>query len=32
MPGDWQLIATVRFPDSRRFESRVPVRVRPPQP
>jgi hypothetical protein len=32
MPGDWQLIATVRFPDSRRLETRVPVRVQPRQP
>jgi hypothetical protein len=32
MAGDWQLIATVRFPDSRRFETRVPVRVQPRQP
>jgi len=32
MPGDWLLVATVRFPDSRRLESRVPVRVQPRQP
>jgi hypothetical protein len=32
MPGDWQLVATVRFPDSRRIETRVPVRVQPRQP
>jgi hypothetical protein len=32
MPGDWQLIATVRFPDSRRLETRIPVRVQPRQP
>jgi hypothetical protein len=28
-PGDWQLVATVRFPDSRRLESRLAVRVQP---
>ena len=32
MAGDWQLVATVRFPDSRRIETRVPVRVQPRQP
>lgn len=32
MPGDWQVVATVRFPDSRRLETRVPVRVQPRQP
>jgi hypothetical protein len=32
MPGDWQLVATVRFPDRRRLETRVPVRVQPRQP
>jgi hypothetical protein len=29
VPGDWQLVATVRFPDSRRLETRVAVRVQP---
>ena len=32
MPGDWLLVATVRFPDGRRLESRLPVRVQPRQP
>lgn len=32
MPGDWQLVATVRFPDGRRIETRLPVRVQPRQP
>jgi hypothetical protein len=32
MPGDWQLVATARFPDSPRIEARVPVRVQPRQP
>ncbi len=32
MPGDWLLIATVRFPDGRRLERRVPVRVQARQP
>ena len=29
MAGDWMLIATVRLPDGRRLESRVPVKVLP---
>jgi hypothetical protein len=32
MPGDWQLVATVRLADGRRLESRLPVRVQPRQP
>jgi hypothetical protein len=32
MAGDWLLIATVRFPDGRRLETRVPARVQPRQP
>jgi hypothetical protein len=32
MPGDWLLVATVRFPDGRRLERRVPVRVQARQP
>ena len=32
MPGSWLLVATVRFPDGRRLESKVPVQVQPRQP
>lgn len=32
MPGDWVLVTTVRFPDSRRVESQLKVRVQPRQP
>jgi hypothetical protein len=32
MPGDWLLVATVRFPDGRRLETRIPARVQPRQP
>jgi hypothetical protein len=32
MPGDWELVATARFPDAHRVESRTPVRVQPRQP